>query len=282
MVSNEVTGTDGTGYAMEDFEDAFADIERTAEAARRSATMVAQRAAALVKAAREGDIAGIRRVQGRLDEALSALAQEVSNAGASWLLNEEEERRRLDEEYAGELLRAGAAKGLTMHERDGVLISYPSIVQVVPTERAVKIDRRRVSTLRPSRLVNLLLKNQSKSSGFSSQKFLECLYVVYNDIVGRKVGGKVPPDVNPVVPLARIYRLMTALPGAARDYGRRDFARDLYGLESQGPKQTKSGATVSFPGSTGPKQRASETFLFVDSEGHNIAYFGIRFDEDHD
>ena len=267
---------------MADLEVAFAEVERTAGAAAKAAKTVARQAEAVAKAARGGDIAGIKRAQKELDEARSAFTQEVLDAVASWPLNDEEEMRLLDEEYAGELQRAGAAKGLTMHEHDGALICSPSIVRIISAERAVRIDHRKVSTLRPSHLVGLLLKNQRRSSGFSSKRFLDCLYSVYTDIVSGNGGGRDLAGANPVVLLARIYRLMTALPGTSRDYGLRDFARDLYLLDSQGPKQTKNGATISFPASTGTKQHTNERISFVDSDGYETIYFGVRFDKDHD
>ena len=43
------------------------------------------------------------------------------------------------------------------------------------------------------------------------------------------------------MPLDRIYRLFTSLPGSSREYDRTDFARDLYILDTNGPKRTKQG-----------------------------------------
>ena len=58
----------------------------------------------------------------------------------------------------------------------------------------------------------------------------------------------------PVVSLVRsIYELMTALPGAQRDYQRIDFARDLYRLDTSGTIQTRKGNRMRLIGSTGTK-----------------------------
>ena len=83
-----------------------------------------------------------------------------------------------------------------------------------------------------------------------------------------------------VVPLIKIYGLMTALPGANREYDRSDFARDIYMLDSQGPRRTRRGATVSFPASTGTRRRSSDLFTFVGPEGESVEYYGLRFSED--
>ena len=260
-------------------EQAFSDTERTAEAVRKSAASVVLQARALARAAQTGNIAGIKRCQANLKDAATVLQQEVLNAGSCWPFTDEEERRVFDEQYAEALKTAADTKGLKMHERDGLMMSYPSIVRVLSAERAVRIDRKKVSTVRPSYLVDLLLKNQKKSSGFSSQRFLESVYGVYNDILSGVYEELALVESGRVVPLARIYKLMTALPGAARDYERSDFARDLYILESQGSRRTKSGATVSFPSSTGTRRRSSDLFSFIGPHGDNAEYYGIRFSE---
>lgn len=265
---------------MTSFEQAFSDTERAAEAARKSAANVVSQAKALVKAARVGNVAGIKRGQEKLEEALSVLRQDVANAGSCWPFTEEKETRLFDEGYAAELQGVAAEKGLDIYERDKDLISYPSILRFLPTECAVRVDRKKVSTVRPSYLVDLLLKNQGKSSSFSSGQFLHALYDVYTDVVKDPSSGLAQGGSGRVVPLARIYKLMTALPGVARGYGRSDFARDLYILESKGPRCAKNGAAVSFPASTGTKWRSSDLFSFVGPDGHTVQYYGIRFSED--
>lgn len=261
---------------MAGFERAFSDVEKNAEAVRKSASGVASLARTLAKAARSGNLAAIERCRERLGDALTALRQEVSNADSSWPFTEEEERRYFEENYAGELRETATGKGLKIHERDGLLFSYPSVVRVLPADRAVRIDRKKVSAVRPSHIADLLLKNRDKSSGFSSSRFLEALYMVYKDVVSNPAPGMLPANAGRVVPLARIYALITALPGAARDYDRSDFARDIYGLDSKGPRKTKEGAEVSFPSSTGTKN-SKNLFSFVGPDGNSEEYYGIRF-----
>ena len=258
-------------------EQAFGDAEEAAEAARKSAASVVSHAKALAKAAHTGDIAGIKRCQERLRDAVAALQKEVSNADSYWPFTDDEERRILDEEYIETLKTIAAQKDLRMFEREGLLMSYPSIVRVLPAERAVRVDRKKISTIRPSYLVGLLRARQEKTSAFPPQRFLESLYGVYGDIVGRASSDLLHTQSGRVVPLVRIYKLMTALPGAARDYDRSDFARDLYTLDSQGPRHTRSGAEVSFPSSTGTRQRKSDLFSFVGPDGESVEYYGIRF-----
>ena len=264
---------------MASFEQACGDTEKAAEAARKSASSVVSQARALAKAAQTGNMASIRRCQEKLNEALTALQQEVSNAGSSWPFSDHEESQMFREQYVDELKAAAAAKSLTIYERDEVLISYPSIVRILPEERSVRVDRKKITTARPSYLVDVLLANQKKSSGFTSRRFIESLYAVYNDIVKGAPRNLLSTGGARVVPLARIYKLMTALPGASREYDRSDFARDLFTLDSEGPRQTRNGATVSFPSSTGARKRSIDLFSFVGPNGDNAEYYGVRFTE---
>ena len=265
--------------AVVSFEQACSDTESAAEAARKSAGNVVSQARALAKAAQTGNIASIKRCREKLNEALTALRQEVSNAGSCWPFSDEEEQLLFGEQYTDAIKSVAEAKGLSIQEQDELLISYPSIVRILPAERAVRVDKKRVFTARPSYLVDLLLANQKKSSGFPPQRFLESLYGVYTDIVDRSSSDTLSSRSGSVVPLARIYKLMTALPGAARDYDRNDFARDLYILDSNGPQRTRNGATVSFPSSTGTRRRSRDLFSFIGPEGDNAEYYGIRFSE---
>ncbi len=264
---------------MTELEKAFGDAEDIANGVARSAASVASQAKAMAKAAKTGSIAGIKRGQGKLVEALAALEEDVQTAKSCWPYAEDDEQALLEQGFRQELEAAAESLGLKMYEQDGRLVSYPSILRILPPERAVQIDRKKVSTIRPSFLADLLLKNQKKSSGFSSQRFLEALYSVYSNIVGASSPSMVSTGSSRVVALIRIYKLMTALPGATRDYDRSDFARDIYALDAHGPHQTRNGATVAFPAATGTRIRSSDLFSFVGPDGNRVEYYGIRFSE---
>ena len=264
--------------SVNDLEQALDDVEQAAASTLESAAGLVKQARSLQKAAREGNIARMKRARTDLDASLSGLMQAVANAVESWTFPDEQEERYLAERYSGEFSAVAAEKGLEIHERDGRLISHPSIVRLLPRDRAVRIDGRKVSTIRPSYLADLLLKNQKKGSRHRSDAFLESLWAVYADVVqGESSGRLVPDDWQRVVPLARIYRLLTSLPGAGRDYDRTDFARDLYRLQANGPTRTRKGAIVSFPASSGTRQAKRDLFTFVGPDGQDVVYYGVRF-----
>ena len=259
---------------MHCFEQAFRDAEAEAEAARKAANSVVGKARAMAKAAKTGNIAALKRAQTDIKRELEALQAQVDVTLQAWPLAEEEESAYLEGGYGDELRAAADDLGLSLYERDGHLIAYPSVVRILPADRAVRVDRKRVPTIRPSHLADLLLKNQSKSSGFTPARFLETLFLVHQEILRDE-----KPDLagGRVMPLARIYRLVTALPGANRDYDRSDFARDIYTLDSQWPRQTRRGHPVSFPTSTGTRRRSSDLFSFVGPNGEGVEYYGIKF-----
>ncbi len=259
---------------MDSLEGALNATGAAAGEAVKAASRVASQARAMVKAAGTGNIAAIRRAGQNLDDAVSVLIERAEAACESWDVGERAEQDYFENRFVAEFRAAARGRGLTLHERDGLLTCYPSVLRVLAAERAVRVDRKKVSTVRPSFLVDLLLAEQQKSSNFQSAQFLESLHAVYSDVTGEG-----PADLagGRVVPLMRLYRLMTALPGAAREYGRGDFARDLYILDAKGPRRTKKGAEVSFPSSTGTRRRSSDIFTFVGPEGNHAEYYGIRF-----
>ena len=99
-----------------------------------------------------------------MDSALAALRQEVANAVATWPFEDGGETTYLREHYAVELRSVATEKGLAIYERDGSLISYPSIVRILPGDHAIRIDKKKVSTLRPSYLAEVLVSEPEETA----------------------------------------------------------------------------------------------------------------------
>ena len=251
------------------FEQGFADVERAAAAAEKAARTLAAAAKAMVRAAQEGDIGAIGRNAQKLGDAADAAAQETANARTAWPFSPEAEEGFLQDGYTAELLGAAETAELKMQPRDGVLVSYPFIIRILPGERAVRINKTRFPGLRPSRLVAKLKAAQNRKSRAAVQPFLEALHAAYRLVCGKDGHGG-------SVPLARLYRAFTMLPGS--DYSRDDFARDLFSLDRSGVTETKSGARLALPASTGTKAPGN-TFVCVAPDGEVVTYYAIRFSE---
>ncbi len=260
---------------MTGFERGFADTERAANATVKSAGNVARSARALEKAAKTGNINALRKAQSELNTALSVLRQEIDNATQAWPFQPGEEELYLKEQYPAELRQVAEPLGLNIYERDDRLIAHPSIMRVLPTSRdtrAVQIDRKQVSTIRPSYLCQLLLANQKKPAKFNTRDFLNSIYVAYDKLVRDQTSRSITGESRgPTVPLSEIYALFTIQPGSGRDYSRTDFARDLYRLETEGPEETRNGAKVHF------HSGRQSSISFVAPDGHTITYHGIEF-----
>jgi hypothetical protein len=253
------------------FEQGFAEVERAAAAAEKTAKSLAAAAKALVRAAQEGDLGAISRSAQKVEDAVQLAAQEAAKARSSWPFSPEGEEVFLREEYTGELLAAADTAGLKMQPRDGLLLSYPFIIRILPTERAVRINKKRFPGLRPSRLVEKLKADQNRKSRPVVQPFLEALFTAYQLMCDGDGSGA-------SVPLARIYRAFTMLPGSAYDYSKDDFARDLFSLDRSGNVDTRSGARLSLPASTGTRTPAN-TFVCVAPDGEVVTYYAIRFSQ---
>ena len=254
------------------FEQGFADVERAAGAVLRATRLLAAAARVMVRAAQEGDIAAIGRSAQRISEAAEAATQDAANARSAWPYSAQTEEDYLKEQYAAELVAAAQARGLEMQARDGLLVAYPSIIRVLPAERVVRINKTRSPGVRPSRLVAKLKAAQERKSRGSIQPFLEALYAAYLLVRGKEgTAGSVA--------LGRIYRAFTLLPGSASDYSRDDFARDLFTLDRSGINQTRAGARISLPASTGTKD-SRDTFVCVAPNGEIVTYYALKFSED--
>ncbi|HEY8768396.1 MAG TPA: hypothetical protein VIP09_14230 [Dehalococcoidia bacterium] len=257
---------------MTTFERGFADVEKTATAAAQAAAAVVASAKQMQKAAIEGDIVKIRKASDRLESALGLARQEAANARSAWPYSQDEEEEYLRGDYEQELLEAAKAQGLKIQRQDERLVAFPSVVRIVPSERAARIDRKKVPAIRPTVLVALLKANQTKRPKFASDKFLEALYRAYRLIAGKDGVGM---DVK----LSKIYDAVTLLPGTTADYGKSDFGRDIFLLDRSGLTRLRSGVPFRLlRASTGTKE-GKDIFSSVSPEGETVNYLGVSFSE---
>lgn len=259
---------------MTTLEQAFDDTKKAADSTLKSANDMVKLAKQLQKSAQEGNIGAMKKATSGLEAALGALRQDVANAGEVWPFKDEAEERYLAEHYPDELRYAALAKGLDIYHRDGRLISYPSIVQILPEHRKIIIDKKPVETIRPSFLTEILVKNQKKMPKYTSAAFLEALYKVYEPLAELERNKRLIKD--PVIPLSKIYELFTVRPGTKPEYDKTEFARNLYFLQADGTLRTRKGLLASISNSTGAK-KVGGTFQFVGPDGNVQTFFGIRF-----
>jgi hypothetical protein len=252
------------------FEQGFADAEKAATAAGKGVALLAGAVKQLQRAGSEGDLQKMRRSCERLVTILESTRLEVDNARSAWPFTPEEEEAYLRDSYAGEVIQVAAEANLQIQQLDEGLVVFPSILRILPAERAVRINRKKAPALRPSHVVKTLQAIQSRKPKASVEAFLAMLHRAYRLLAGNEYGK--------TVALAAIYDALTMLPGSAANYDRTDFVRDLFLLDRNGATRTKSGAVCSLPASTGTKGTKG-TFSFVAPDGETVTYYGIRFTE---
>lgn len=259
--------TRAAGVPQDGLEAALAATEERVETAQREAATVGRELKKARAAAAVGQVRDLRRALTAAVEAAESLAQAAKEAEASYVFDET--GHLASGAYARELLETAAAAGLAVVEDDDRLLCYPSLVRVLPGDAALDIDRRRERRLRPSAVVSVLAAAQSRPPKGKPEALLESLAAAYELLAERADR----PD--PVLRLDSLWQVLTMLPGAARDYTKPEFARDLYLLDQSGTVVTRSGRTLRFHASSGT--RGTGVLTTVAKTGQQQRYWGVSF-----
>ncbi len=265
--------TDG-GLSLEG---ALAKTQADADAVIKAAAAVGSAAKKLRIAAQVGNLREMRPSIAAAEQAIAALRQQFANAKDGW--DFDEDAYFGNGSFVRELRDTAERLNVRIYEQDDRLYCYPSLVRVLPNDRAVEIDKKKERRLRPTVLVDRLKSLQKRPPRFRPEPFLEALFDAYETFTPK--GGRKSGDLfgsGSVVKLLDVYRILTLLPGQTREYSRPEFARDIYLLDQSGVTRTKAGYAVSFPVGTGTKTPAS-TIRIVTQEGREKLYYGIAFTE---
>lgn len=250
-------------------EAALAATEAEADAALRLAAGVVRELKRVKAGAAGGLLRELRRDLGAAQEAATELADAAAGLRAGFTFDDQ--GHLASGAYTKELLAAAADAGVEAFEEDDRILSYPSVVRVLPGDRAIEIDKRRERRLRPSVVARLLGAAQGRSPRFKAEPFLDALLSAYDLMVARD--GKQP---GAVVRLVDVWSVLTLLPGQGRDYTRQEFARDLYLLDQTGVTVTpRGGRRLRWAASTGTK--GAGVLTTVARGGQQQRYWGIAF-----
>ena len=252
-------------------EEALASVEADIDAALRAVGAVSRELKKAKAAAATGTVRDLRRLLDAAGMLVDEAAEAVSAGERDWDFDTAE--YLASGRWAKEVIAEAAARRLTVTESDERLVCYPSLVKVLATDLAIEVDRRRERRLRPSVVVEALAAQQAKPIRFRPEAFLEALGDAYGWVAERR-GER---SWGAVVRLVDVWGVLTLLPGAARDYTRPEFARDLYLLDSSGVATAKSGRVLRWHASSGT--RGSGTLTTVAQTGQQQLYWGISFSE---
>lgn len=251
---------DGLEAALAVTQDRVEQAQRAAGAAVRDLKKARSAAAA-------GQVRDLRRALAAAAEAAGALEKAATDAAASYSFDEVE--HLASGAYARELLATAEQAGLGMVEDDDRLLCYPSLVRILPADAALDVDRRRDRRIRPSVVVELLAAAQGRPLKGKPAALLESLVTVYELLAARE------SRADPVLRLDALWQVLTVLPGAARDYSKAEFARDLYLLDQSGLVRTRSGRFLRFHASSGT--RGAGVLTTVAKTGQQQRYWGVSF-----
>lgn len=244
-------------------------VERDAVAAVRATAAAHAEAKRVKAAAASGQLRALRQsldAAVRLADQAAVTAREMQGR---W--DFDEQSHLASGAYTKEVLAAAAEVGLDAFEADDRILSYPAIVSLSPSDAAVVVDKRKERRIRPSVLVRTLKALQDRPPKFRAEAFLEALATAYDLVVADQA-----THPGATVKLSEVYKVLTVLPGSAREYGRQELARDLYLLDQSGVTTTKDGRVLRLPGSA--LTRGGGVLRTVTRSGQEKVYVGISFD----
>lgn len=250
-------------------EGALAHVERDADAVVRALSAALREAKKAKASAASGQLRDLRQaLEGsvRLGDEAAAAARDLR---AGWTFDEQD--HFASGAFAAEVLALAADHGVQAYDSDDRILSYPAIVSVAAADTSVLIDKKKERRVRPSVLVRTLKALQSRPPTFKAEAFLEALAAAYDLVVAAGTGTRPGSTVK----LGELYKVLTVMPGSAREYTKAELARDLYLLDQSGIVTTRDGRTLLLPASA--LTRSSGVLTTVTRSGQEKVYAGISF-----
>ena len=251
-------------------EEALGAVERDADAAIKSLGSTLKAAKKAKSAAALGQIRDLEQAMEGATSLAGQAAGAVDDLRAGWQFDVGGWFASGD--YAKELLASAAEAGVKAFESDERILCYPAIVQVSASDATIVVDKKKDRRIRPSVVVRHLDALQQQPPKFKPEAFIESLATGYDYVVAAK--GLRP---GAAAKLVDVHRVLTLLPGAAREYTRQEFARDMYLLDQSGVVGCKDGRRMGLPASA--LTRGSGVLTTVTRAGQTKVYAGVAFTE---
>jgi len=259
-------------------------VEATLDEARSVAKRLAKAAKELESASRALDQAAAKGQFGKLSppvERASSIHLQIGEAldqlSSSWLLDEVAVDQVLEKEFMSEVGDCLKQQGVELHKYGSGWSASPVLIRLDAKTRSLKIDRARLTTLRPSNIAAAIVAARQRPSARPEQ-FIETLWVAYQVTVGSISLTSQSTRLGSSVPLSEVYKSLTLHPDSRRDYSIESFTRDLFLLDRSGVASTKDGQQVFFSASTSSKS-GSGVLTVLDETGAPQNYFAVAFRE---
>lgn len=249
-------------------EAALARTERDVDSALKAAQALLGQLKRVKKAAHTGSTRDLETALEQAVQLAGATRDSAAAAKSGWRFDT---RDYLESgSFTHEILAVAARQKLVVQEQDGRIVSFPSLVRVLPADEAIEIDRKKVREIRPSRIVDRLKQAQTKPPRFRPEPFIKTLFSAHEFVLAQR-----EREVGETVRLVDVYAVLTLLPGARTQYSKPEFVRDLYLLDESGVTTTGDGLRLSFQAATGAK--SANALRAVTRDGHLKTYYAIAF-----
>ncbi len=249
-------------------EPALQSIERDIDGVMKSVLAALKEVKRAKSAAELGQLRDLRHALDEAARLAEVAAQTAATAREGW--DFDDQQHFATGAYAQEVLARAKADGVNVYYSDDRILSYPAIVAISPSDLCVLVDKKRDRRVRPSIFVRTLKALQTRPPRFKAEAFLEALALAYDLVVAKSAAR-----AGAVVKLVDVYAVLTVMPGAAREYSKQEFARDLYLLDMSGVTATRSGRAMSFAASA--LTRGAGVLNTVTKTGQEKVYAGVQF-----
>lgn len=259
-------------------EEALARLESLAQDAKRSSAQLSKAAANLEKRAKNGELAALRDARARLADAGRAAADAANRCADAWPWpTDDAEERYIAAGFGAELTALAEARGIRCYPYDGGWSAFPVLIRTDARGRTLRIDRKKSKYLRPSAVVDQISAARRAKPRQTPDRFIEILYAGYRAAAGINALDQNLFRDNAAVQLVDVYKALTTLPDAAKEYPIEEFQRDIHQLNMSGVRATKAGAEVHFSAATGTKGAGRSVLTVIDENATPHQYFSVSF-----
>lgn len=235
-----------------------------------SAGQVQKACKAAVKDTEKGDLKDLsRQLQAALDSAKSQIAAIESLQAA---LDGFDTAAYFESgDFTSQMLEYAREKGVDVAGENPVFEMFPYKVRVDAAGQEVYLNRKKISSVRPSSVISQVATEQQRlnKASFNAQAFAAELESGYDLAVLKKGGSR----RNPVILLNNIYKMMVPMARSKKEYDIMAFAFDIARLYNSGTRTSKSGRAFVL----GTSRDGKTGIRILDTNGHEQFVSTLKF-----
>lgn len=201
----------------------------------------------IAKETETGNLSEVRKNLDQLSEAITLLKERTDKIDETLGAFDTKEYF-VSGEFTKQLLQACEERQIDVKGERGIYEMFPYKVRIYGDEEhseEVWINRKKIASVRPAAVADIIKTGQAKlyKANFNATAFINELADAY-DTICLKSGSRIGATIS----LTKIYKAMTPMARARKDYDMQAFAFDLAKLYEAGPENwvTKGGRSFVF------------------------------------